>query len=289
MKYRIHMELTQFKVERLKRKDLKQVYEFIKEEGWNPGSHDIKAFFKTDKKGFFGIHNANELIGCFSAVKYKDDFGFLGCFIVKEEYRKKGLGKSLWKHGLEYLGNDIVGLDGVVQREKNYQENGFNSAYTNVRYVINNTFKSDYSKKVKKASKVPFGRLYSYDSKFFPSRRKRFLKEWISLKDSKSFVFLEDFKVKGFITIRKCNNGYKIGPLFSEKLGYAEELLKAAFSYADDYTDIFIDIPEPNLESKSLVEKYNMKEVSRTIRMYKNGIPDLPIDKIYGVTTLELG
>ncbi|WP_196884857.1 GNAT family N-acetyltransferase [Aureivirga sp. CE67] len=283
------MEIQDYKVKHIKRKDLKHVYEFIKEEGWNPGKYDMKAFFKTDKKGFFGIYNEDELIGSFSAVKYKDKFGFLGCFIVKQEYRDKGLGKKLWNHGMHYLGTDIIGLDGVTQREENYHESGFASAYTNVRYVIHNNFKSDYTKKIKKASKISFGKLYTFDSKFFPSRRKKFLKEWIKLKDAKSFVFLEGYKVKGFITIRKCDNGYKIGPLFSEKLGYAEELLKAAFSYADEFSDIFIDIPEPNFESKSLVEKYQMKEVSRTVRMYKNGIPDLPIDKIYGVTSLELG
>ncbi len=278
-----------YKIEKLNKKDLNQVFELLKEEGWNPGNYDVSSFFKTDKDGFFVIKNKKELIGCFSAIKYKEQFVFLGCFIVKKAYRGNGLGKGLWKYGLEYLKENTIGLDGVLEKEKMYQENGFSSAYANIRYMIKNNYKSEYSKKIKKASKIPFGDLVLFDSQFFPSKRKKFLKQWIALKDSKSFVFLEKNEIKGFITIRKCTKGYKIGPLFSKKLGYAEDLLKAAFSFAKEGSEIFIDIPNPNMESKRLIEKYEMHEISSTIRMYKNGIPDLPIDQIYGVTTLELG
>jgi hypothetical protein len=50
-----------------------------------------------------------------------------------------------------------------------------------------------------------------------------------------------------------------------------------------------LDIPEVNSEAKELVERYNMKKVFETARMYKGEDPQLPVQNIFGVTTFELG
>ena len=49
-----------------------------------------------------------------SAVAYGDGFGFIGLYIVKPEFRGKGLGMRLWEAGMAYLGDRNIGLDGVV-------------------------------------------------------------------------------------------------------------------------------------------------------------------------------
>jgi hypothetical protein len=51
-----------------------------------------------------------------------------------------------------------------------------------------------------------------------------------------------------------------------------------------------IDVPEPNTEALKLVSELKLKQVFETVRMYSGGpAPVLPLQKIYGVTTLELG
>jgi hypothetical protein len=83
--------------------------------------------------------------------------------------------------------------------------------------------------------------------------------------------------------------GYKIGPLFSENFIIAELLFKRLCASVEKAACIYLDIPEINNEALQLAEKYSMKKVFRTARMYAGEFPALPIDKIYGVSTFELG
>jgi hypothetical protein len=53
--------------------------------------------------------------------------------------------------------------------------------------------------------------------------------------------------------------------------------------------ELFIDVPTVNASAMQLVLSMGMKPVFTTARMYTKKAPNLPLDKIYGVTSLELG
>ena len=65
-------------------------------EGWNPGAHDAEVFFATDPQAFYGYYHKDQLIAGGAIVSYNRDFGFMGLFIVKPEYRSLGIGRKLW-------------------------------------------------------------------------------------------------------------------------------------------------------------------------------------------------
>ena len=46
-------------------------------EGWNPGLSDAECFYAADPEGFFVSELNGELIATISAVRYKDDYGFV--------------------------------------------------------------------------------------------------------------------------------------------------------------------------------------------------------------------
>lgn len=52
---------------------------------------------------------------------------------------------------------------------------------------------------------------------------------------------------------------------------------------------IFLDTPEVNKSAIALAEKYKMKPMFETARMYTKEQPNVPLNKIFGVTTFELG
>ncbi|NYT46749.1 MAG: hypothetical protein H0A75_02975 [Candidatus Methanofishera endochildressiae] len=54
-------------------------------------------------------------------------------------------------------------------------------------------------------------------------------------------------------------------------------------------TCIFVDITDINPAAKRLVEQQKMQEVFSTGRMYLNGQPSLDDEKIFAITTFELG
>ncbi|MCF8076650.1 MAG: GNAT family N-acetyltransferase, partial [Desulfotignum sp.] len=51
----------------------------------------------------------------------------------------------------------------------------------------------------------------------------------------------------------------------------------------------YLDIPIVNTAAKNLVDQYHMTYVFECARMYYGRPPVLPTDKIFGITTFELG
>jgi GNAT superfamily N-acetyltransferase len=61
-------------------------------EGWNPGLDDLAAFHAADPGGFLMRFDGDEPVSSISVVRYGDDFGFLGFYIVRPDWRGRGIG-----------------------------------------------------------------------------------------------------------------------------------------------------------------------------------------------------
>ncbi|MBI3124731.1 MAG: GNAT family N-acetyltransferase [Ignavibacteriales bacterium] len=259
------------------------------EEGWNPGPNDAQAFYNTDTNGFFVGLLDNIPIACISAVSYEGSFGFIGFYIVKKEFRGKGYGFKIWNRALEYLANQNIGLDGVIAQQPNYIKSGFKLAYRNIRFEGIAADTSDHAANIVTYSKHHFEKLIKYDRGFFPTARTEFLQSWVTLADSATLVSLENDDMIGYVTIRKCKVGYKIGPLFADNDDVANSLFIAANKFAGEGSKIYLDTPEVNVKAVNLAANYGMKKVFETARMYTKEAPTLKLNSIYGVTTFELG
>ena len=263
-------------------------------EGWNPGLNDAESFFAADPQGYFIGFLNGEPIGCMSAVAYDDNYGFLGFYIVREEYRGKGYGIKIWNEAISYLGDRIIGLDGVVSQQSNYMKSGFHSDYTTCRYTWKNRkieLKED-SQNVTLVSfdDVSLDEFIEYDGNMFPAPRKNFLIKWCSNPEGMCRVATKNNVIVGYIVARKTNNGYKIGPLFSDNRDIAILLIQAISSILPEQTTLFLDIPDYNNELKDFIQEYELQPVFQTARMYKNGTPKINYPQnVFGVSSLELG
>ena len=281
--------MSDFKIEPMTRSQLDFAVELAAKEGWNPGLHDADPFYKADPNGYLMGYLDGAPIGCISAVSYENEFGFMGFYILLPEFRGKGYGIQLWNAAIERLDGFNVGLDGVIEQQENYKKSGFKFAYSNIRYEWINAAKSFDDKNIVETSSVPFEKINSYDRKIFPANRTPFLHNWIKIPESFSFTYLNDDYIEGYGVIRKCRVGYKIGPLFAENSGIAENIFLKLCSSVDQKAQIYLDVPEVNDAGMKIASKYSMQKVFGTARMYNLNIPDLPVDKIFGVTTFELG
>lgn len=262
------------------------VIDWAAKEGWNPGLYDKLAFCAVDPEGFLVGELNNKPVACISVVAYDNKFAFLGFYIVKPEYRGMGYGLKLWNRGMKYLADRNVGLDGVVAQQDNYKKSGFKFAYNNIRYEGVSQF--DVSSNTVALQTVPFEEILRYDNIMFPVSRRGFLKQWLNLPESYSSGVLKDNKLAGYGLIRKCRNGYKIGPLFADNEAIATELFYDLTAHIPGET-FYLDTPEPNKAAVKLAESHNMKMVFETARMYTGKEPDIPLSNIFGVTTFELG
>lgn len=281
--------MPEYKIRTMLRQDIDTAIEWAASEGWNPGLHDADSFFNADKNGFF-IGEINHIpISTISAVKYGNDFGFIGFYIVNPMYRNRGYGIKIWNHALEYLKGRNIGLDGVVSQQENYKKSGFKLAYRNIRFQgISENIKQENSK-VLNLSQLPLPLIEEYDKPLFFGDRAHFLRHWITQSECNALGILYNGKLAGYGVIRICRTGYKIGPLFADTPELAESLFDALMLKIPRGEPIYLDIPEINTEALELARRHNMQIGFETARMYTGEFPELDYEKIYGVTTFELG
>jgi hypothetical protein len=88
--------------------------------------------------------------------------------------------------------------------------------------------------------------------------------------------------------IRPCRVGHRIGPLVADDRAGAEAVF-AALTAAAGGGEVFLDVPSVNRAAVALAERHGLAPVFETARMYTGPIRPLRLDRVYGVTTLELG
>ncbi len=277
---------AEVEIRNMSRTEVDIAIEWARQEGWNPGIYDAEPFFAADPEGFFiATHNGTP-VGCISAVAYDDRFAFGGFYIVDPEFRGKGVGMKLWKHALGYLGSRTMGGDGVIERLDDYAREGFRLAYSNVRFQGKAAPKP--FEEVTEASSISFAKLLAYDRKHFPAQREAFLRAWIEQPETLAYCVQKGDVITGFGVIRKCFEGWKVGPLFADLPGTAERLLRALTDQIAGET-IFLDVPEPNAAGMAMAARWHMKPVFKTGRIYNGPAPELPLSNIFSVTSFELG
>lgn len=257
-------------------------------EGWNPGDRDASCFSSVDPEGFIGGFLGDRMIASISVVNYDTAFAFLGFYIVHPDFRGQGYGYALWQAGMGHAGSRTVGLDGVVAEQENYKRSGFEYAYRNIRFGG-----------VPKALAVPEAaflkpltavsdEFLAYDRTFFPAPRDRFLDAWISAPGHAGIAATREGVLAGYVLVRPCRSGAKIGPLFADDAAVARQLAVAAIDAAGG-GEIFLDVPEPTADAVALARELGLEPVFETARMYRGPAPDIDLGRVYGVTSFELG
>jgi GNAT superfamily N-acetyltransferase len=268
--------------------DVEQALDWAAAEGWNPGLKDAEPFYLTDPDGFLVGELGGVPIGCISAVRYGDAFGFIGFYIVQPPWRGQGYGIQLWRAALQHLGDRTIGLDGVVAQIANYQTFGFKTAYRHVRYEgIGNVFSLDAADgALVPLTQIPFSTILACDRPHFPAERAPFLQAW--LQHYPGYGFMQSGMLRGYGVVRPTRNGFKIGPLFANDPTIADALFRALAQHALRQP-LFLDIPDANPGAIALVQRYGMTPVFECARMYTQTPPSIKLQQVFGVTTLELG
>lgn len=270
------------------RAEIDRMLDWAAAEGWNPGRHDARAFHAADPGGFFVSDVAGAPGAAISVVRYDDAFAFLGLYIVRPEWRGEGHGYALWQAALARRGARCIGLDGVVAQQANYAKSGFVLAYRNIRFGGAAPAADRTSAGIVAARELPFDALAGYDRRHFPAPRPGFLSLWLDPPDGAALAAVESGRIRGLGAIRPCREGFKIGPLYAETEATADTLFRALAAPAPG-ARVFLDVPEPNAAALRLARRYGLSPAFETARMYAGAAPEMPLDRLFGVTTFELG
>ena len=282
--------MPNYTIKPMTREDLTLAVNWAAAEGWNPGLHDADCFYTADPSGFLMGWLDDQPIAAISVVKYGLSFGFLGFYIVRPDFRGQGYGWQIWQAGLATLQGRTVGLDGVVDQQSNYLKSGFQLAYRNIRYEgISDGEPALDETAIAPVASVPVEAVLAYDRPFFPDDRMAFLRCWLAQPGSAALCLRDGRSLAGYGVLRPCRQGYKIGPLFADTPAQAEALFLQLKAQVPVGQPFYLDVPEVNTAAVALAQQYGLTSMFETARMYLPTVPQLPSDRIFGVTTFELG
>jgi Acetyltransferase (GNAT) domain len=122
---------------------------------------------------------------------------------------------------------------------------------------------------------------------FFPPRA-AFLRAWIGAPGHIGCALVRHGNLAAWGVIRPCRRGHKIGPLVADDRAAAEAVL-AALIAACGAEEVFLDVPSLNGDALALAQDLGLAPVFETARMYTGAIRPLLLERVFGVTTFELG
>jgi len=257
-------------------------------EGWNPGLADAACFAGVDPEGFLIGELDGAPVATISCVAYDEQFAFLGFYLVRPERRGRGYGLRMWLAAMAHAGSRTVGLDGVVAQQENYRKSGFHLAHRNIRYGGAIFSHRRPPAEVVDLADLPLADVAADDVSVFPASRTAFLRAWIDARGHVGRALLRGGKLAAWGVIRPCRRGCKIGPLVADDRAAAEAVLSALIG-AHGVGEIFLDVPSVNAEAVALAQCRGLAPMFETARMYTGPIPPLRLERVFGVTTFELG
>jgi GNAT superfamily N-acetyltransferase len=257
-------------------------------EGWNPGLADAQCFATVDPQGFLIGEIEGKPAATISCVNYDARFAFLGFYIVRPDLRGQGHGLRIWNAAIAHSPGRTVGLDGVVAQQGNYKKSGFALAYANIRYGGSLMFTTSSPVGIVPLADALFAAVEADDAKVFPAPRTAFLRAWLAAPGHIGRALLRDGRLAAWGVIRPCRTGCKIGPLVADDRAAAEAVF-AALVAAVGSGEVFLDVPSVNREAVALAQSHGLEPVFETARMYTGAIRPLRLERVFGVTTFELG
>ncbi|OKK03593.1 GCN5 family acetyltransferase [Streptomyces sp. CB03234] len=281
--------MSTLRVSRATPEDWSVVGEWAAAEGWNPGLSDGPSFFAQDPGGFFlgRLDGERDPVSAISVVNYSDAYAFLGFYLVRPDRRGLGHGLATWKAALAHAGDRTVGLDGVPAQQANYRRSGFALAHRTARYVGAVSPRTPGAGVVP-AAEVGLAAIAAYDSGCYPAERPRFLERWLGAPGHRALARVVDGRLAGYGVIRPALEEARVGPLFADSPGDAEVLLDAL---VDGFgaERVAVDVPESNAEAVRMAQARGLVPSFRTARMYTGPVRPFAQERVFGVSTLELG
>ena len=280
--------MESFSIRTMRPDEIALAAEWAAAEGWNPGLADAACFATVDPDGFLVGELDGETAATISCVNYDARFAFLGFYIVRPDLRGRGYGLQTWNAAVAHAGGRVIGLDGVVAQQDNYRKSGFQLAYANIRFGGVVAASAAPPAGIVALRDVPLAMIEASDATVFPAPRPRFLRAWIGAPGHVGCALMRDGRLTGWGVIRPCRSGRKIGPLVADDRAAAEAVLSALLAHAGG-GEIFLDVPAVNREAVALAQSLGLAPVFETARMYTGAIPSLRLERVFGVTTFELG
>lgn len=270
----------------MRREDLALVLQWAATEGWNPGIGDEAPFMIPDPQGLLVAEHGGEVVGSIGVPRFGDGYAFAGLYIVRPDFRHGSTGARLALAARDHVGERVVGTDGVLERVADYEGLGFRAVHSHHRHSGAPTGREH--ERVRPAREGDAQAIVHIDDACFPGDRREFMRAWIA-GDHLVRVWVDHADVpQGFGVARRAVDGWRVGPLLAPDAPAAEAIVRSLAAALPGQT-LHLDVNTGNAEAPALAHDLGMQPGFECVRMYRGGLPDLPIERMWAACTLELG
>ena len=260
-------------------------------EGWNPGLADLQIAHAIDPEAFIALREGEHLAGGGTIFRHGPRLGFMGLFIMRADLRQQGLGAILWTWRRDAMLRRLepgatVGMDGVFAMVPFYEKGGFRLAYRDLRYQ--GIARGRGAAGAELLGDAAFSEIEALDRACFGAPRNSFLARWLAQEGAHVLGLRQAGRLVAYGVARPCRVGFKIGPLFADSAEYARRVLADILARVDGQ-QVQIDVPEPNEAGLRIAADFGLAMTFGCARLYLGPDPELPVKRIFGVTSFEFG
>jgi GNAT superfamily N-acetyltransferase len=222
---------------------------------------------------------------CVIVYKFSNPTGWLSFFVATESYRGYGIGRELFKAGMEYfqsLNTEYIGLDSVAEQRGTYGRRGF------VETGLVAICERPNAKEIPVADEAPIEGERIVDLKSLSleelaksdfahsglERSRLWTTEALFHRRDATGLAVVDQRnaLIGWLLIRKCEVGYRFGPVYAERKGVASLLLRTAMQNIEDNdASLIAETWHSNKDAVSTFEELGWKWTGSFHRMWYNG------------------
>ena len=129
--------------------------------------------------------------------------------------------------------------------------------------------------------------LISYDTSVHLFERKKFIKQWVNPDVTTCVVVKKNEKIVGYGCVQPMKGGgYHLGPVLADEEEIGQVLLNHLAKSIPDGVMLALDIPVTNAVSRKFVDDHGFKCDLELTRMMNKYTFDIPVSKVFAITTL---
>ena len=235
---------------------------------------------------YFGVLG-HEKISYLQATTYgeKEEYCYLGAYIVRKEFRGKGYGKKTWDFAWADLPEScLISLSTAPPQDATYSKVGFKTHWKEFTYTFESKKVADFfpynglNVKTVRLKDANFQSLLQYDRNVFCYSRESYLKKVLEVPDSEGWVALSaEGEIVGYVVARFTLDtyGWFLLPLIAENVTVAEALIVelSKFLVTQPVTKFTMTIPDINNAAVCLAHKLSASLILESCRMFTRGNP----------------
>lgn len=259
-------------VRRFEKEDIDFAHKMTTTEQWNVTRNDIARMLDFEPEGCFIADMDGEPVGHVFSITY-GTLGWIGLLIVSLKLRRSGIGTVLMEKAMGYLqGREVetVELDAVPEIADLYRNVGFAYEFDSLRLTgASQKLQPSKSSSVKSVEREMIEEIKKFDAEYFGGYRGRVLSRLFSENPELSFVSHSDSHIIGYITCRKAENGYALGPWVC-RIGHlqnAEELFATCTRRLELNSKIHVGVPSPNTAAVCILRNHGFVQSYKSIHM----------------------